>query len=869
MPWNEVVSKRGANGRRVLADGDGLGLGLGGTWGSCEESDEEIREIGRKLREARRDKETVKYPSNEERRWEVREVREGDWTCKEPECKGWSNFRWRRYCLKCNKNVDGNKDPRIGAEIEGVGLPTLSQETRQGSLAQSPRDRLRTRLEGQSEPIRRPPRMIIITINVSIGGKTRTRPQASDHLSIIRQAGLKLEEVTGKVAKPGYLEVSLIPGSVSVAKALREGHKQVDERITITSVRERGTNRIVVLKWQEVPFDVLDETLIRYIELFAKVEKVGRSLRWETVREGDDSHQEMVGKWSGERSIPVTLSRDIAHIPTWHYVSGGRLRLQVQGRKNCPRCLKSAGECKGAGEWRRCEASKALAGDWKVEQERFLESLGWGESKQKILEGLEQQEAVAPMAGEEEEAEAKAQEELADREEEERKGLTQELDAEKVCGGLILKNFPELTSDKKKERKEALWMVCVASDLTEGEEEQLEEAKVEVIRSSRVVEVRISMEGAGTDALLRKVWKRLEKACKQDKVKRYQVEASSPITPPKVKPPTEFQKAREIVRNLMEKEEAIYAQKKETAKKEKDDKKEKDIKERDIEKQIEVAITDKKRRIPWDCHDKVFCKKESDNLLEKQNATAPEIMMDKKDTNTDDEETGTEDNERKEGSSELFRIRTPVWKAPAGMRRCGQSCGGCETKCGELGLTECRSCWNNKEESEKVGKRSKKIPCFNRGPCLDIRHQPQKLQKSSDHGEQESAEDQRARSKGKSTSRSSRVSSLSVVRSKETISDRASKSPVSREVVGSQLVVLKPGLVAQIGDALEASEKGNDEEETIKKRGREETGVTPEKEQDKPVAKATKTSGGGSRIAQPVVKGGEGARGKKPPATNL
>ena len=60
---------------------------------------------------------------------------------------------------------------------------------------------------------------------------------------------------------------------------------------------------------------------------------------------------------------------------------------------------------------------------------------------------------------------------------------------------------------------------------------------------------KISMPAA--DALLRKVWSRLERACKQENVKRYQIEASTPMTPVKEKPLTELRKAREIVKKMM------------------------------------------------------------------------------------------------------------------------------------------------------------------------------------------------------------------------------------------------------------------------------------------------------------------------------
>ena len=89
-------------------------------------------------------------------------------------------------------------------------------------------------MKRREEPEREPQRMIIITINLTIDNKTRLRPQNRDHTEILKQAGLSLGEVTGIVAKPGYLEVSLIPGAVSGARAQRESHKQVNEKITIT-----------------------------------------------------------------------------------------------------------------------------------------------------------------------------------------------------------------------------------------------------------------------------------------------------------------------------------------------------------------------------------------------------------------------------------------------------------------------------------------------------------------------------------------------------------------------------------------------------------------------------------------------------------
>ena len=748
-------------------------------------------------------------------------------------------------------------------------------------MNQSPRERLKKRFEEQREPIRRPPRMIILTINVTVDGKSRSRPPVSDHHDILRQAGLTLNEVIGKVGKPGYLEVALIPGSTSAAKALREGHKQVNDRITITSVRERGSNRVVMIKWQEIPFDVLDETLIQYTELFGKVEKVGRSLKWETVKEEDDPTSEMVGKWSGDRSVPVTLNRDIAHIPTWHYVGGSRLKLQVPGRRNCPRCLKSAGECRGGGEWRKCETSKAAVGNWKEEQEKFLEHLGWGERKQKILEGLEQREAVESMVGEEEEAETKALKEQPEREEEEKEGLVTELDAGKVCSGIILRNFPapDITKDHRREKNEALYMVIVASNLHESEEKRLGEAEVAVTRRERggkqVLDVKITLEGG--DALLRKVWRQLERACKQDNVKRYQIEASTPMTPHKVKEPTEFQKARQQVKEVLKKEEARISKEKVLTKM----KKTEVNKRKEEAKRRVVETKGQERRVPWDCHDVSFWLRESatsksqcsaKNVVEVNLLTSvvEEVGAEQEEQtySTDEDDCEVVVEEENQGTTANSRVRTPVWKAPEGLRRCGLGCTGCDAKCAGLKLPECWGCWSNKVEGEKTGKKVTKKICFNRGPCLDIR---QKKQQKPSKGENDTTGNREQNSRSRSNIKASKIqrrTSLSVGKSKDSLSQRASKSPVSREVVGSQLVVLKPGLVAHIGSALEESEKINSREDQQKKREREESGNTPDKEQEKPALKAPKTSGK-SKIAQPVVREAPVAEGKKPSVTGL
>ena len=80
-------------------------------------------------------------------------------------------------------------------------------------------------------------------------------------------------------------------------------------------------------------------------------------------------------------------------------------------------------------------------------------------------------------------------------------------------------------------------------------------------------------------------------------------------------------------------------------------------------------------------------------------------------------------------------------------------------------------------------------------------------------------------------------------------------SPATLTKVGSQLVVNKPEVVKEVVGALE--ERGSKIKSVERKRDREKSGLTPEKEK--------KTS----KIALPVGRGGAGAGGRVPPAAWL
>ena len=637
--------------------------------------------------------------------------------------------------MKCQKNPQGQKN---------LGQQGSSGEA---GVRESALERTR-RIGERGETSRKHPKVLVLTINLLIEDKTNLKPQTEDHYSIMKQAGLNLAEVKGKVGKSGYLEVAMEPGAVSAAGALREVSKIVNDKITILSVREQGLTREVLVRWQEVPFGVLDETLYSYLELFSKPVRPGRNLWWEVCQPEDDMSPagEMVGKWTGERTLMVTLKQGLGHIPEWHYVGGARICLQVPGRRSCPRCLQAVGECKGGGNWERCKKEQMPRATWKAEQEKFLKSVGWNEEQQKIMESLEKRGPEEETEEEDAEAERRTDTEQAEREADKRDGLVQKLAMDKKCGGVFLKNFPEGTGNKKVEVQEALLTVMTACNLTSQEQERLEEADVTVTRPERrrkgVVDLKITMDQA--DGLMRKVWSQLEKPCREEGVKCYQIEASSPVTPAKMKQVTGLQRARARVVEILKEEEKRKAQQKEVEEINEHNKEQRVDEESDSREEIEQTkeniseeMSQKQQSLAQHTVNETHSEQEESAPLPAGSDGSPADMSQAREPRQDmGSSSGLDVLQRPGGKptqaaeSDKVRVKKQKWTPEAGFRRCGHQCAGCAEKCAEQGIEDCQNCYLNKT------KKKNNNPCANRGECTDPK--PAMMQKPKAQGKKNS-----------------------------------------------------------------------------------------------------------------------------------
>ena len=643
------------------------------------QSEEGGQDINRSLTILREERMKTSTPARR-----VAETREGDWRCKDERC-AYSNFARRDVCLKCKKDRQGVL--RLGASQEQGALLGKNQARREYSL--------------------RHPKMMILSINLIKDGKPGQKPRTEDHIVIMRQAGLNLDEVRGKVGKNGYLEVALEHGAESGVRALREGSKEVDSRYTISSVREQGASREVTVRWLGVPFSVQDETLYSYLEQFSKPVRQVRNLWW--VK--DEPGEGLGGVWNAERTLVVHLNPGVGHVPVWHYVGGAKMKMLVPGKRSCPRCLKSVGDCKGGGAWGACEEAGASRGDWKLEQERFLKNVGSSLEMQKALErdlqeveiGPEDPDLVAEMRAEAEKLEADT---------EAKEVLVYRVPQGKICGGVRLQGFPEGTGSRKTEKREAiLTIIELCNDLSQQEEERLVKSDVEVSRPDRgrkgTVEVKVMLNNE--DELMRKVWSQLEVPCKEEGVKRFMVEASTQMSPAKEKPKTTFQKARQRVGEHIREEE-----KDRKKALEEENNKASNEEESEVVAEVAVHVSQSPKVIGAGELTTAVRQPESEEITSAEEAEEKEGAPVKKPELEDEE---SEETLEKKNLEELdpIRVKGQKWTPPSGKRRCSGNCVGCRTKCKELNLPDCHNCHLNKMRMNNHN------GCCNRGPCTNMK----------------------------------------------------------------------------------------------------------------------------------------------------
>ena len=160
--------------------------------------------------------------------------------------------------------------------------------------------------------------------------------------------------------------------------------------ITVESVRTQGAKTVTV-KLRGLGTDVSDGMILAYVKRMGtfKREVVG----WEMYRE--DSFLE--GPATGAREVRVTLKEGL-EIPVFHRMKGRRVRIEVEGHRDCYNCYQSSRRCPTRGRTRECQKlNNCPQTSWQKKLADFLEEINTTEQelwKEQMVTGEKEVEVV-------------------------------------------------------------------------------------------------------------------------------------------------------------------------------------------------------------------------------------------------------------------------------------------------------------------------------------------------------------------------------------------------------------------------------------------------------------------------------------------
>ena len=162
--------------------------------------------------------------------------------------------------------------------------------------------------------------------------------------------------------------------------------------ITIESIRTPGP-KTVILKLKGLGTDVTDSMILAYVKRMGTIKR--EVVGWEIYR--GDSTGFLEGLATGAREVIVTLKEGL-EIPVFHRMKGRRVRIEVDGHRDCYNCYQSSKRCPVRGRTRECQKMNSNPQtSWQSRLKGFLEEISTTEQelwKEQRVTGEEEVEVV-------------------------------------------------------------------------------------------------------------------------------------------------------------------------------------------------------------------------------------------------------------------------------------------------------------------------------------------------------------------------------------------------------------------------------------------------------------------------------------------
>ena len=113
-----------------------------------------------------------------------------------------------------------------------------------------------------------------------------------------------------------------------------------------------------------------------------------RQVMYEVYTSKDDVSGYLSGTMKGSRWVKMVIQGGVS-VPVSHWLVGRRIRIEVQGRRECVFCLKPLKDCPGKGNKKECKKVTQVAASWSERLKKFQGLCNGGAGWQEGAEDLE------------------------------------------------------------------------------------------------------------------------------------------------------------------------------------------------------------------------------------------------------------------------------------------------------------------------------------------------------------------------------------------------------------------------------------------------------------------------------------------------
>ena len=240
---------------------------------------------------------------------------------------------------------------RGGVEVGRSYRDVIGGDGREGETGiQDPRGREgdRRRRVADTQASRR--RVITVDVELPDGHTVVPAPMLAD---ICRRIGIMQESVKGVQALYKKVEL-LVDNDVQVPVVLGKRDQVIRGEVILRNIREEEGERVVKVRVMGMSWKTEDSKMLKYLDSWPGRIVAPRQVLYDVYTGKDDVSGYLNTKLKGSRWLKMILPVGLS-VPSAHWLDGRRVRVEVQGRRECVYCLKRVVECLGRGNKKECK----------------------------------------------------------------------------------------------------------------------------------------------------------------------------------------------------------------------------------------------------------------------------------------------------------------------------------------------------------------------------------------------------------------------------------------------------------------------------------------------------------------------------------